>query len=140
MIECLHQKPEATHGLLMDDDIMILPESIFRTYQLLRFMKPEFQTAFIGGAMLLLEDKDIQHEDSGNVRDNGYWGSIKPKFNHAEILDNLKNEQDYSGKENTYQAWAQEKQTIVENKLHRINHRKCSKREGITCISIVIQK
>ncbi len=105
MIECLHQKPGATHGLLMDDDIMILPESIFRTYQLLRFMKPEYQTALIGGAMLLLEDKEIQHEDSGQVRSDGYWSATKPKFNHAKISDNLKNEKDFSSRVNTYQAW-----------------------------------
>lgn len=104
MIECLHQKPEATHGLLMDDDIMILPESIFRTYQLLRFMKPEYHTSFIGGAMLLLEDKVIQLEDFACVHDDGYWGAIKPRFDQAKISDNLKNEQDFS-KVDIYQAW-----------------------------------
>ncbi len=104
MIECLHQTPEATHGLLMDDDIMILPESIYRTYQLLRFMRPEYHTAMIGGAMLLLEDKVMQHEDTGRVLFNGYWGGIKPKFNHAILWDNLKNEDDYP-KKDIYQAW-----------------------------------
>lgn len=32
MIESIRQKPKATHVLLMDDDVVVLSESIKRTY------------------------------------------------------------------------------------------------------------
>ena len=104
MIECLHQDPEATHGILMDDDIMILPDSIYRTFQLLRFLKPKHHTDIIGGAMLLLEDKVIQHEDSGFVGWDGYFHPVKRGFNHGILWDNLKNEEIITVKD-SYQAW-----------------------------------
>ena len=104
MIECLHQKPEATHALLMDDDIMILPDSVYRTYQLLHFLKPEYKEHFIGGAMLILEDKNIQHEDMGCVINGGEFAAVKPHWNHFELRDNLLNEKEYNVKD-TYQAW-----------------------------------
>jgi hypothetical protein len=65
MIECLDSTFDPTHILLMDDDILILPESIKRTYALLKLLKKEYQEHFIAGAMLKLEEKNIQHEDIG---------------------------------------------------------------------------
>ena len=104
MIECLHQEPAATHGILMDDDIMILPDSIYRTYELLRFMKEEYQEYMIGGAMLLLEDKVRQHEDMGSVAPEGYFKAVKQQFIHSILWDNVKNEEEVL-MPNMYQAW-----------------------------------
>lgn len=44
MIETLRDETfNATHALLMDDDVKILPESIIRTYNLLRCLKPNIE-------------------------------------------------------------------------------------------------
>ncbi len=104
MIECRHQTPKATHVLLMDDDVIILPDSIFRTYVLLKNIKSEYKNSFIGGAMLLLEEKNIQHEDIGTINNMGMCTPLKPRWNHFWLRDNLLNERFYKG-ENMYQGW-----------------------------------
>lgn len=53
---------KATHALFMDDDIVIEPEALFRTYTMLRCLKPSCREAFIGGAMLRLDEPHIQVE------------------------------------------------------------------------------
>ncbi len=104
MIECCRQIPKATHVLLMDDDVMILPESIYRTYVLLKNVKEEYSSSFVGGAMLVMEEKNFQHEDMGTVDDIGTFIPLKPRFNHFSLFDNLCNEKTYHGN-NKYQAW-----------------------------------
>ena len=62
-LEIMHCKDyQATHVLLMDDDILLEPESLFRTYVLLRTLKEQYRDAFIGGAMLRLDHQNIQVE------------------------------------------------------------------------------
>ncbi len=104
MIESRSQTSKATHVLLMDDDVMILPDSIFRTYMLLKYIKPEYKNSFIGGAMLILEEKNIQHEDIGTLDNLGVVRSLKPRWNHFLLRDNLLNEQHYK-RGYMYQAW-----------------------------------
>ena len=72
LIECLkNQKTEEfTHVLLMDDDVMIQPESIFRTWRILTVLKPEFSDTYIGGAMLRL-DKQWYQTESGALWNGG---------------------------------------------------------------------
>lgn len=55
-----------THALLMDDDITIAPESILKTYRLLRLLKKEYKSAFIGGAMLRNDARYIQVESGAS--------------------------------------------------------------------------
>ena len=63
LIEILHCPDyAATHVLFMDDDILIEPEALFRTYTLLRCRKKEYEDLFIGGAMLRLDQQNIQVE------------------------------------------------------------------------------
>lgn len=52
------------HALLMDDDIVIEPEALVKTYQILTLLKDEYEDAFIGGAMLRLDKPG----NSGRVR------------------------------------------------------------------------
>lgn len=40
----------------MDDDVEVSPESILRTYNLLRIVNDEYAEAFVSGAMLNIED------------------------------------------------------------------------------------
>lgn len=104
MIESLHQIPKATHVLLMDDDVLIIPDSIYRTYMLLKTLKEKYQKSFISGAMLILEEMNIQHEDIGTVKSDGTFVPLKPRLNQQELRDNLLNEKEYHAK-NEYQAW-----------------------------------
>ncbi len=108
MYESIHQKKQATHVLLMDDDVTILPESIKRTYCLLRLLKEEYRKAFISGAMLFYEDPIHQHEDIGTIINTGRGCSFKPlkkELNHEKIEDNLENERIVEKSDNSYAAW-----------------------------------
>ena len=49
---------------------------------LLKYIKPEYKNSFIGGAMLILEEKNIQHEDIGTLDNLGVVRSLKPRWNH----------------------------------------------------------
>ena len=64
MILAMEQQPKATHILLMDDDVAVSPESIKRTYNLLKILNDEYKNAFISGAMLNYEVGDEQWEDT----------------------------------------------------------------------------
>ncbi len=106
MLEALNN-PEftTTHVLLMDDDILVLPESIKRTYNLLRLLKPEYQDFFISGAMLYYEDPGTQHEDIGLIDNNGMLKPVKEEFDHSLLTDNLQNEKLLTERASTYAAW-----------------------------------
>lgn len=105
MIESMKQTPKATHVLLMDDDVIVLPESIRRTYMLLTLLKPEYKDYFISGAMLYYEEMNMQHEDIGTVCSNSDFCSLKPKLFHENIRDNLTNELDFLKHPNEYAGW-----------------------------------
>ena len=105
MIESIEQKPKASHVLLMDDDVLILSESIKRTYNLLKLLKPEFEDSIISGAMLYYENPAIQHEDIGTINSNGSFRPLKPGLNHNNLDDNLENEKEYPLHKNSYSAW-----------------------------------
>lgn len=81
MIETLKdEKFVATHALLMDDDVKILPESLIRTYNILCCVKSEYKEHFISGAMLYYERMNVQHEDVGFVSEDGTFGPRKPSM------------------------------------------------------------
>lgn len=53
---------DATHVLMMDDDVIIAPEALFRTYMLLRCRREEYADMSVGGAMLRTDRQNIQVE------------------------------------------------------------------------------
>lgn len=57
---------QITHALLMDDDIIIEPEALLRTYRLLSIIKDDYQDSFIGGAMLRNDARNIQVESGAS--------------------------------------------------------------------------
>lgn len=65
-----------THALFMDDDIVLDPEVIFRTYSVLSLVKEKYSEAFVGGSMLRLDCQYSLHE-AGGYWDNGAINSIK---------------------------------------------------------------
>ena len=107
MIECMHQEENITNVLLMDDDVNMQPESIRKTYYLLKHLKPEFQNNFISGAMLYMENVQIQKEDIGTVTKDGYFVPLKGRELNQELLfDNLYNEKDFPVDDaHNYAAW-----------------------------------
>lgn len=103
LIEILKSKHNGkfTHVIFMDDDIIVDPESIFRTYSFLRLMKKEFSDAQIGGAMLRLDRQYIMHEN-GSYWDNGIVYPLKQGLDLRSFEATL-----YSEFEETtnYNAW-----------------------------------
>ncbi|WP_368157823.1 glycosyltransferase [Collinsella aerofaciens] len=78
MIESLEQNPKATHVLLMDDDVEVLPESFIRTFNLLSLLKEEYSNAFLSGAMMSLEEPNLRTEDLGFFTAKGTFSPLKP--------------------------------------------------------------
>lgn len=62
MMESLHNE-KSTHMILMDDDVLVQVEAFEKTYNFLTLLKEEYNKAFIGGAMIRLDQKNIQHEN-----------------------------------------------------------------------------
>ncbi|NEG90195.1 glycosyltransferase [Bifidobacterium aerophilum] len=77
MIMALEREIPATHVLLMDDDVAVSPESIRRTYALLRIVKDEYADAFVSGAMLDYDVADQQCEDVGYMTADGHFAPVK---------------------------------------------------------------
>lgn len=78
MIEALDAEVQPTHLLMMDDDVNVLPEAFVRTHNLLSVVVPEYQEAFLSGAMLSMAWADAMSEDVGVIRINGVFGPVKP--------------------------------------------------------------
>lgn len=90
-IKKLQKKEGYTHALLMDDDVVIEVESLFRTWTLLSLLKEEYRGAFVGGAMLRLDKAYIQVE-SGAVWNRGYLISRKSGLDLRSVESCLYNE------------------------------------------------
>lgn len=84
----LAQKQEGvTHVLLMDDDVEVSPESIKRTYSLLRIVNDEYSEAFVSGAMMNFDEPDIHWEDIGYMTEAGVYQSLKPVLRMSNLHD-----------------------------------------------------
>lgn len=92
MIEALEADKPVTHILLMDDDVSISPESIIRTYNLLRAVNDDYSSAFISGAMLSHETADEQWEDTGYMTPEGTFSPAKPPLRLTKFEDLVYNE------------------------------------------------
>ena len=72
-----------THVLLMDDDAVISPEAIERTYTLLTLLKEKYRMAVIGGSLLREDLPTLQYEcgacwnDGDIVANNHNFDTIK---------------------------------------------------------------
>ena len=95
MIESVEQREgkKVTHVLLMDDDVEVLPEAIFRAYNLIALGRGRYDGACVAGAMMSLSDRDWQVEDVGHLRDDGIFGPIKPMMHMSKRVNVLVNEQ-----------------------------------------------
>ncbi len=80
-----------THVLVMDDDVIINPDSVYRTFVILSLLKDEYRDAFVGGAMLRLDNQYIQTEN-GARWNKGYLISHKSGLDLREVEACLYNE------------------------------------------------
>lgn len=93
LIEMLQNNDEwhITHALLMDDDIVIEPEALIKTYMLLSLLRDEYIDAFVGGAMLRI-DKQYMQVESGARWNGGALDSLKRDLDLRKCDSCLKNE------------------------------------------------
>ena len=106
MIEAINDTDyNPTHVLLMDDDVMVLPESFVRTYSYLALLKEEYSDRFLSGAMLFYEHMNIQHEDIGFVHEDGAYGPNKPDYELHTWDAVLNNAQEIKYHDNSYAGW-----------------------------------
>ncbi len=104
MIESIHQKNKATHVLLMDDDVEVSPESIKRTYALMRLVNDEHKDAILSGAMHELDYPYNQWEDVGYIDELGKFRPTKAPLNIMSLRDCVGNEV-YTNEQGRYAAW-----------------------------------
>ena len=107
MIEALALDPQPDYVLLMDDDVLIIPESLFRTYYLLRILKPEYYDCFVSGAMFDYDIRELQYEDVGYVHPkDASYGPVKDRLDMRRLDSLLRNEGMGSRvRENSYAGW-----------------------------------
>ncbi len=93
LIEIMNNNDElkVTHALLMDDDIVIEPEALVKTYNLLTLLKEEYADTFIGGAMLRI-DKQTMQVESGATWNGGWLNSLKSNLDLSGVEACLFNE------------------------------------------------
>ena len=105
MIEILSDQKNhpRTHALIMDDDVLINPDALIRTYRLLRMLRPEFYGKTIAGAMMRLDHRFIQHE-SGAFWNGKYTESAHPFLDMRKIESVLSNEDETEDKV-SFNAW-----------------------------------
>lgn len=82
-----------THALLMDDDIVVDTAVIVKTAIILSLLKEEYADAFIGGAMLRADQRNIQVE-SGASWNAGNLISLKAGLDLRLWENCLRNEQE----------------------------------------------
>lgn len=82
-----------THIIMMDDDVRLDPNVLERNYAFLRLLKPDYNDAFIGGAMLRLDNEWMQSE-SGDIWYQTNTKPIKYKYDLRKIMWLLKNEKE----------------------------------------------
>lgn len=107
MIEALRLEKKPTHVLLMDDDVMIQEESLFRTYYLLRVLKPKYQKCFLSGAMFDYDLREVQYEDVGYVHAmDASYGPLKSEMDMTKLDDVIANEEyDLNSQKDSYAGW-----------------------------------
>ena len=108
MIETIKQKNPATHVILMDDDVIIMPEALKRTYNLLSLIKDEYKDHFISGAMLKMEQMNEQEEDVGMIHSTPgeNYGPLKKRTYYLHSLDEIIfNESFHKKSDYTYSGW-----------------------------------
>lgn len=94
-----------THVLLMDDDINVLPESLIRTRNLLALRNSAYGDAFLNGAMLSMQQPNLQFEDIAVVGKSGNYARVKGDLFVDNVADAVRNETIDIEIPRSYGAW-----------------------------------
>ena len=70
---------EFTHIIFMDDDILLYPAVLERSFYLLSLLKPEYKKAILGAGMFMLEKQWLQQELGAYYEDNS---TVPGRINH----------------------------------------------------------
>lgn len=92
MIEAMGQTPRATHVLLMDDDVVVSPESIIRTFNLLSLANDDYAEAFVSGAMMSMDEPCSRWEEMGFIGFDGAFHPVKPPARMDDLHEVVDNE------------------------------------------------
>lgn len=84
--------PEFTHILLMDDDVKVHPETVYRVQTLYQTLKPEYADYLIGGAMFRLDLPQIQVEAGVVINPDLTIARLKYGFNLSDPAQCVLNE------------------------------------------------
>lgn len=95
------QDKNATHVLLMDDDVEVKPSALEKTYTLLSLLKEEYADRMVGGAMLRSDYTFVQQESGGSYQ-NGKIRSLHRGLDLREAENVWNNEKDERA---DYNAW-----------------------------------
>lgn len=87
----LEARDQVTHIVMMDDDAVILPAAIERTYVLLTLLKDRYLDYTIGGALMRLDTPWIQYE-SGAQWNSGNILALRHNWDMRDKMMVLKNE------------------------------------------------
>jgi len=68
-IELVRSGRNHTHVLVMDDDILIDPEVLVKTYNFISCIKDEISNYFVGGSFLDIDKPCVQVEAGGRIRE-----------------------------------------------------------------------
>lgn len=110
MIEVIKQNQHGgniSHLILMDDDVIIFPEAIIRTYNLMKILKTDYHDYFVNGAMLELEDMTAQHENLAFCHELLICKSLNQYSDISKVRKIIYNEDEgkFIDLENLYAAW-----------------------------------
>lgn len=105
MYESIHMDGDITHVLLMDDDVLVMTESIRRTYTLLKVVNDEYKDAFISGAMLELDSMFFMCEDVGMLRENRNYQHVKPYYFINKLRDIMKSNTKLPENKKMFAGW-----------------------------------
>lgn len=88
IIEAMDAPDSFDRLILFDDDVEIFPESLKRTWLLANYLKQEYRNAFIDGAMLRNEQKNIFFENLA-VRSGIFTAPYHSEYSDVNLLDHV---------------------------------------------------
>ena len=94
-----------THVLLMDDDVHVFPESFIRTFNLLSLVNTAYQNACVQGAMLNLQEPNLQFEDVSYAKRSGGYERYKTTADISTLENMVSNETTSVEGAQSYGAW-----------------------------------
>ena len=94
LIEIIHanEKKKFSNVIMMDDDVLIEPEAIRKTYMFLKIQKKEYMDSFIGGGLLRTDWQNVQYISGGTWSTEQRYQMHKIWYDLKECSNVIKNE------------------------------------------------